>query len=104
MNKFDERKKSFEKKFQMDQELQFKVQARSNKYLAQFVVSKLGKSDNEIDKYIQEIIKADMEESGTEDVFRKIKRDFEKYSVSIEDSEIRNQMEKALIRAKEDFK
>ena len=47
-----------------------------NKYLAQFVVSKLGKSDNEIDKYIQEIIKADMEESGTEDVFRKIKRDF----------------------------
>ena len=47
MNKFDERKKSFEKKFQMDQELQFKVQARSNKYLAEFVSSKLGKSEDE---------------------------------------------------------
>ena len=42
MNKFDERKKSFEQKFAKDQELQFKVAARSNKYLAQFVISKLG--------------------------------------------------------------
>ena len=104
MNKFDERKKSFENKFQMDQELQFKVQARSNKYLAEFVSSKLRKSDEEKKEYIQEIIKADMEEAGQEDVFRKIKKDFQTASYSIEDSEIREQMEKALLRAKEDFK
>ena len=54
--------------------------------------------------YIQEIIKADLEEAGSEDVFRKIKKDFQVASVSIEDSEIRNQMDKALLRAKEDFK
>jgi len=104
MNKFDEREKSFEKKFQMEQELQFKVQARSNKYLAEFVSSKLGKTDEEKKNYIQEIIKADMQEVGQEDVFRKIKKDFEKVSVKIEDSEIRDQIEKALLRAKEDFK
>ena len=104
MNTFDERKKSFEKKFQMDQELQFKVQARSIKYLAEFVSSKLRKSDEEKKEYIQEIIKADMEEVGQEDVFRKIKKDFKTASYSIEDSEIREQMEKALLRAKEDFK
>ena len=45
-----------------------------------------------------------MEESGTEDVFRKVKKDFEKASISAEESEIRDQMEKALSRAKEDFK
>ena len=45
-----------------------------------------------------------MEESGNEDVFRKIKNDFKLVSISIEDSEIRNEMEKALSRAKEDFK
>ena len=45
-----------------------------------------------------------MEEKGTEDVFRKIKNDFKAASISIEESEIRNQMEKALLRAKEDFK
>ena len=104
MNKFDERGMSFEKKFAKDQELQFKVAARSNKYLAEFVSSKLGKSDKERQTYIQEIIKADMEEAGQEDVFRKIKKDFQSASISIEDSEIREQMEKALLRAKEDFK
>mgnify|MGYP001161386192 CR=1 FL=1 len=104
MNKFDEREKSFEKKFAKDQELQFKVAARSNKYLAEFVSSKLGKSDEEKKAYILEIIKADMEEAGSEDVFRKIKKDFQVASVVIEDSEIRNQMEKALLRAQEDFK
>ena len=104
MNKFDDREKSFEKKFQMDQELQFKVQARSNKYLAEFVSLKLGKTEEEKKNYIQEIIKADMEEAGQEDVFRKIKQDFQTASISIEDSEIRKQMEKALSRAKEDFK
>ena len=104
MNKFDERKKSFEKKFAKDQELQFKVAARSNKYLAEFVSSRLGKSDTEKEAYVKEIIKADMEEAGSEDVFRKIKRDFESASINIEDSEIRNQIEKALLRSKEDFK
>ena len=104
MNTFDDRKKSFEKKFQMDQELQFKVAARSNKYLAEFVIAKLGKKDDEKIAYMQEIIKADMEEAGNEDVFRKIKKDFKSASIEIEDSEIRKEMEKALNRAKNDFK
>ena len=47
MSKFDEREKSFEKKFVKDQELQFKVAARSNKYLAEFVCSKIGKNSEE---------------------------------------------------------
>jgi len=104
MNKFDEREKSFEKKFVKDQELQFKVEARSNKYLGEWVSTKLGKNKDDKQNYIQEIIKADMEEAGSEDVFRKVKRDFKSSSINIDDSEIRNQMEKALLRAKEDFK
>ena len=103
-NKFTEREKGFEKKFVRDEELQFKIQARSNKYLAEFVSEKLNKSEDEKQKYIQEIIKADMEEAGNEDVFRKIKKDFKEALVSIEDREIRDQMEKALLRAKKDFK
>ena len=104
MNKFNEREKSFEKKFAKDQELQFKVAARSNKYLGEWISSKLGKTEEEKQNYIQEIIKADMEEAGSEDVFRKVKKDFETNSIIMEDSEIRDQMEKALSRAKEDFK
>jgi len=103
-DKFTEREKGFEKKFVRDEELQFKIQARSNKYLGEFVSEKLGKNEEEKKKYIQEIIKADMEEVGNEDVFRKIKKDFQQASVSMDDKEIRDQMEKALLRAKEDFK
>ena len=104
MNKFDDREKSFEKKFQMDEEIQFKVAARSNKYLGEWAGSKLGKNEEEQKKYIQEIIKSDLEEAGKEDVFRKIKKDFQDASINIEETEIRDQMGKALLRAKEDFK
>ena len=104
MNKFDERGKSFERKFQMDEELQFKIAARSNKYLGEWSGSMLGKNDEEKRNYIQELIKSDLEEAGQEDVFRKIKKDFQAASVNVEETEIRNQMEKALSRAKEDFK
>jgi len=104
MNKFDEREKSFEKKFAKDQELQFKVAARSNKYLGEYICSLLGKSAQDTQSYIKDIVKADMEEAGSEDVFRKIKKDLNAASIKIEDSEIRNQMERALLRAKEDFK
>ena len=104
MDKFDERKNTFEKKFQIDQELKFKVEARSNKYLGEWAGSQLGKTEEEKRKYIHEIIKADMEEAGSEDVFRKIKEDFQTASITIGDSEIRDQMDRALLRAKEDFK
>ena len=104
MNKFDERGKSFEKKFQMDEELQFKVAARSNRFLGEWASLKLGKNEDETKNYIQEIIRSDLEEAGQEDVFRKIKKDFQVASISVEEKEIRDQMEKAFLRAKEDFK
>jgi len=104
MNKFDEREKSFEKKFQMDEELQFKIAARSNKYLGEWASLKLGKNEEEKKNYIQEVIISDLQEAGQEDVFRKIKKDLELASINFEDSEIRSEMEKALARAKEDFK
>ena len=103
MNKFDDRGKSYEKKFQIEEELQFKKAARSNKYLGEWVASKLKKNEEQKKIYIQEIIKADMEEAGNEDVFRKIKKDLDAASASIEESEIREQMKKALLRAKDDF-
>ena len=104
MNKFDEREKSFEKKFQMDEEIQFRIAAKSNRYLGEWASLKLGKNEDETKNYIQEVIKSDLQEQGVEDVYRKIKKDFQAASISIEEAEIRNQMEKALSRAKEDFK
>ena len=104
MSKFDEREKSFEKKFQMDEELQFKIAAKKNRYLAEWASLKLGKNEDETKNYIQEVIKSDLQEQGVEDVYRKIKKDFQAASISIQETDIRDQMEKALSHAKEDFK
>jgi len=101
MEKFDERKKSFEKKFAHDEELKFKVAAKRNKYLGQWVSQKL-KYDSEKEKeYIQAVIKADFQEAGDEDVFRKLKADLKDQGVS--DEEIRNKMKELDEKAKSDF-
>lgn len=76
---------------------------KSNEYLGEWVSSKLGKNKEEEEVYIEEIIKSNLEESGQEDVFRKIKKDFKEAAVDIKDSEIRDQMKKALSRAKKDI-
>jgi|TARA_B100002003_G_scaffold69033_1_gene64405 hypothetical protein len=103
MSKFDEREKGFEKKFVRDEELQFKVNAKRNKYLGEWAAEKLNKSDTDKEAYVQEVIKSDFVEPGDEDVFRKIQSDFKKASINITDSEIREQMIYLLERAKKDF-
>ena len=75
MSSFEDRKKSFEKKFAHDQELQFKVSARRNKYLGEWVSEILSYNSDQEKEYIQSVIKADFAEAGDEDVFRKIKED-----------------------------
>ena len=68
MSSFDDRKKSFEKKFANDQELQFKLTARRNKYFGEWAASKLNKKDQEIEVYVGEVIRADLKEPGDMDL------------------------------------
>ena len=101
MSSFDERQKGFEKKFAHDQELQFKVSARRNKYLGQWVSNILGFDENKEKEYIQEVIKADFAEAGDQDVQRKIKEDLKDHNISEE--QIRNKMDELNEKAKSDF-
>ena len=101
MNKFDERQKGFEKKFVKDEELQFKIAAKKNKYLGQWVSEKLGYNSEQEKEYIQSVIKADFEEAGDEDVFRKVKMDLKNQNISDED--IRKKMNEFNEKAKSDF-
>ena len=102
MNSFDEREKSFEKKFAHDQELQFKVSARRNKYIGEWTSKILGYDEEKEKEYIQSVIKADFAEAGDEDVFRKIKDDLKNNNISDED--IRKKMDELNEKAKADFK
>ena len=102
MSTFDEREKSFEKKFAHDEELQFKVSARRNKYIGQWVSQILGYNPEQEKDYIQSVIKADFAEAGDEDVFRKVKADLKDYKIS--DEEIRKKMDELNEKAKSEFK
>ena len=101
MSSFDDRKKSFEKKFARDEELQFKISARRNKYIGEWVSRILGYNEEQKTKYVQEVIKADFAEVGDEDVFRKIKNDLNSHN--IDDNQIREKMDELNEKAKSEF-
>lgn len=101
MNTFKDREKGFEKKFANDQEAEFKINAKRNKLLASWVADILKLNDEQKKNYITEVIKADFQESGDEDVFRKIKKDLE--GKSVQDTEIRKKMSEFLEAAKKEI-
>ena len=102
MSSFDDREKSFEKKFAHDEELQFKISARRNKYLGQWISQILSYDQEKEKEYIQSVIKADFEEAGDEDVFRKIQTDLKDHNIPEE--EIRKKMDELNEKAKSEFK
>ena len=99
MTTFDEREKAFEKKFAMDQDLKFRAESRRNKMVAEWAAAKLGLSGAAVEDYIKAVRKADLQEKGDDDVFRKIRRDFDAKGVSVSDVEIRDAMFKSLSEA-----
>ena len=101
MSSFEDRKKGFEKKFARDEEIQFKISAKKNKYIAEWVSSLLEFDEEKKIQYIQDVIKADFAEAGDEDVFRKVKLDLKDKNIS--DDEIRLKMNELNEQAKSDF-
>ncbi|MDX5403361.1 MAG: DUF1476 domain-containing protein [Rhodobacterales bacterium] len=75
MTSFDDREKAFEAKYAHDAEMAFKAEARRNKLLGLWAAGLMGKSDDEAAAYAREVVKADFEEAGHEDVVRKVAAD-----------------------------
>lgn len=99
MANFDERKDSFEKKFAHDESLKFKAGARRNKLLGQWAAGLMGLSGEKAEDYAKSVIKADFEEAGDEDVFRKIKADLEAAGVHQTEHQIRRHMDEFMAEA-----
>ncbi len=99
MTTFDDRKDKFENKFAHDAALRFKAEARRNKLLGLWAAGLLGKTGADADAYVKEVIKADFEEAGDEDVFRKIRKDFDVARVDQSDHQLRRTMDELMIEA-----
>jgi hypothetical protein len=89
MTTFEDREKGFERKFAHDEELKFRATARRNRLIGLWVAEKMGLTGDEAQAYAREVIKADLAEPGDEDVFRKVRADFDAKGVDQSDHQIR---------------
>ena len=101
MTTFDRRKEAYETKFAHDEELKFKATARRNKLLGRWAADKLGMTGGEAEQYAKGVVLADLEEPGEDDVFRKIRKDFDDASVDQSDHQIQRTMEELMAEAVE---
>ncbi|WP_027162093.1 DUF1476 domain-containing protein [Mesorhizobium sp. WSM1293] len=104
MNSMRDRQEGFEKKFAMDEETKFRAMARRNKLLGLWAAEQLGKSGADADAYAKEVVHADFEEAGDNDVFRKVRADFDAAGISLSDAQIRSAMETLLVTAVEQIR
>ena len=99
MTTFDKREEGFEKQFAHDEELKFRATARRNRLLGHWAAEKLGLTGAEVDAYAKEVVAAEFEEAGDEDVFRKLRKDFDAKGVVQSDHQIRRTMQELMATA-----
>lgn len=96
MSTFDKREEGFEKKFALDEEQRFKAMARRNKLLGLWAAEKMGLAGADADAYAKTVVRADFEEAGDDDVFRKVRGDFDAAKVAQSDHQIRRTMDELM--------
>ena len=102
MTTFEDRERDFEKRFQHDEELRFKANARRNKMLGLWAAEKLGLSDAEAGAYAKEVVLSDFEEPGDQDIIRKVKKDFDDSLIAITEKRTQEDID-LLIRCLGDY-
>ena len=93
MTTFDDREKAYEAKFALDQDQEFKAMARRNKLLGLWAAEKMELSADSAEQYAQAVVRADFEQRGDEDVFRKVAGDFKGAGLTVSEGEIRSKMD-----------
>lgn len=98
---FKDREKGYEAKYKLDEERRFKVEARRNRLVGEWAAGKLGLSGVQASDYVKQIVRADFESPGHEDLVRKIAADFKNKNVKIGEGDIRSEMERLFVVAVE---
>lgn len=100
MTTFDDRERAFETKFARDEEMAFRVTARRNRLLGQWAAARMNLTPEETDAYAKAVVQADFEESGDEDVIRKIVGDLTAAGVETDEGEVRQALDAQLVEAR----
>jgi hypothetical protein len=92
MTTFDDRERSFEKKFALDQEFRFRAAARRNKLLAEWAAAKMGLQGSAVTDYVKAVVHADLLAKDDATVFHKVRKDFNDKGIGVSDGELRKAM------------
>jgi len=101
MKTFDKRGKSFEAKYAHDQETLFKIGARRNKLLGQWMAEQLGLIGADAEAYAKAVVVSDFEKPGDEDVFEKVWADVESKGIGLTETQVREKMQDLMETARE---
>ena len=99
MTTFDKREEGFEKKFAHDEELRFKASARRNKLFGLWAAEKLGLTGDAANAYAKEVVLADFEEAGDNDVLKKVQKDLEAKGMAMSEPDLRRAMNDLMEKA-----
>lgn len=100
MTQFDDRERAFDAKFARDEEMQFRILARRNRLLGEWAARLMDLSDAETEAYAKEVVRADFEEAGDEDVIRKVLGDLTSAGIDCDDERIRETLGLKLVEAR----
>jgi len=100
MDSFSEREKAFEAKFQHDEELRFRVEAKAVKLFGTWAATQLGLKGDEAETYAAKVLDADMAKAGISDVMDKVQKDFGAAGKSFSDHQLQNEFTIHLTAAK----
>jgi hypothetical protein len=103
MTTFDDRERAFETHHIRNQELEFKIAARRNRLLGAWAAELMGLTEVEAEAYAKDVVRADFEEAGDEDVIRKLLGDLTSAGVEIDDTRIRDMLQEKQAEARRQF-
>ena len=88
MTQFDDRERAFETKFAHDEEMKFRIIARRNRLLGEWAARQMGLSEAETESYAKDVVRADFEEAGDQDVIRKVLGDLTAAGIECDEGKI----------------
>jgi len=98
---FEKREKGFEAKWVHDEDLRFQVHARRNKLLGLWAAGKMGIVGASAELYAKQVVAAELEKPGEDNVFQKLRHDFDAKQVVLSDHMLHKKMEELLETAKD---
>ena len=100
MTDFHDRERAEEAKFAHDSEMEFRIHARRNRLMGVWAAERMSLTPAEAEASAKSVVQSDVEESGDEDVIRKLLGDLISAGVDADEGEVRSAMKAKEVEAR----